>query len=124
LKNKEGKCGEFATAMVSICRAKGIPARIVTGNIARTTDTRHTWVEVYFDEYGWVLYDPTVTDSTRKYYKNETFQKVERIYLPNENYIASIRNDLSPWYMTFSQINAGYTGDIKVTEDIQIREIK
>lgn len=124
LKNKEGKCGEFATAMVSLCRAKGIPARIVTGNIARSEDTKHTWVEVYFDEYGWVIYDPTIVDTLRTHYRNETFLKVERLYAPQENYISDIKNDLSPWYLTYSQINTGYTGDIKVTEDIQIREIK
>ncbi len=124
LKNKEGKCGEYATAMVSICRAKGIPARIVTGNIAREKDTRHTWVEVYFDKYGWVLYDPTETNSIRTSYKNGVMQNVEQIYNPNQNYIASIRNDLSPWYLTYSATNTGYTGDIKVVEDIYIREIK
>ncbi len=124
LKNKEGKCGEFATAMVSICRAKGIPARIVTGNIAREKDTKHTWVEVYFDKYGWVLYDPTTTDAIRTHYKNGVMQSVEQIYLPNQNYIASIRNDLSPWYLTYSATETGYIGDIKVVEDIYVREIK
>ena len=62
LKSGRGQCGELAAAMVALCRAKGIPARIVSGNIARTKETQHTWVEVYYPQYGWVLYDQNVMD--------------------------------------------------------------
>lgn len=59
LKRKQGKCSEYSAAMTALCRAKNIPARVVTGDIIREQDTPHAWVEVYFDKYGWVAVDPT-----------------------------------------------------------------
>ncbi len=110
LKAGRGKCGEYAIAMVSLCRAKGIPARVVSGNIAREKDQKHTWVEVYYDNYGWVLYDPTDQNA-------QTFN-------PKQNYVAAIRNDLVSWYISYSQVNTGYNGNISVDERIMIKEIK
>ena len=123
LKAGRGKCGEFAAAMVALCRTKQIPARIVSGNIARKSDTKHTWVEVYFDEYGWVTYDPTVMYGERVHIKNGVIVKREQTIIENQNYIASIRNDFSSYYLTFSNHNTGYNGDIKLIENIQIKEI-
>ncbi len=45
--------------MTALCRAKNIPARVVVGDFLRNYDTAHNWVEIYFDKYGWVAYDPT-----------------------------------------------------------------
>lgn len=65
---KEGYCTYFATAMAVMLRASGVPCRYVEGFLAkpegeavrlvRGTDA-HAWVEVYFDEYGWVAFEPT-----------------------------------------------------------------
>ena len=71
---KEGYCQHFAGAMALLLRMGGIPARVATGFspggfskrrnawIVRDTDA-HAWVEAWFDELGWVTYDPT-PDST------------------------------------------------------------
>ena len=66
---KEGYCEYFATAMTVLLRANSIPARVVTGYLpgARQADGRflsresqaHSWVEVYFPQYGWITFDPT-----------------------------------------------------------------
>jgi hypothetical protein len=65
---KEGYCTYFATAMSVLLRASGIPARYVEGfaSVYQGTATRevrgssaHAWVEVYFDNYGWVTFEPT-----------------------------------------------------------------
>lgn len=68
--SKEGYCEHFASSMVLLCRSEGLPARIVTGfspgkrNFlthyyeVRWSDA-HAWVEVYFDRYGWVPFEPT-----------------------------------------------------------------
>ena len=65
-----GYCQHFAGAMALMLRMAGIPARVATGFtpggystrhkawIVRDTDA-HAWVEVWFDEYGWVAIDPT-----------------------------------------------------------------
>lgn len=65
LRSKSGVCMEFADTMVALCRAKGIPARVVYGfdvpfvDTERLSNNGHAWVEVYFPEYGWVTFDPT-----------------------------------------------------------------
>jgi len=67
---KEGYCEHYATAMVLLLRHAGIASRLVSGFLSgewnpfgkyvlvREQDA-HTWVEVYFPQSGWVLFDPT-----------------------------------------------------------------
>ena len=67
---KAGYCQHFSAAMAVLLRMGGVPARVATGFspgglskrkgawIVRDTDA-HSWVEVWFDEYGWVTFDPT-----------------------------------------------------------------
>lgn len=65
LRQKSGACIEFADLMVALCRTKGIPARVQYGfdipfqDLQRLSNNGHAWVEVYFPEYGWVMFDPT-----------------------------------------------------------------
>jgi hypothetical protein len=66
---KKGYCEYFATAMVMMLRAQGIPARYVLGYLPGQEQedgtwrvnrgAAHAWVEVYFPDYGWVEFDPT-----------------------------------------------------------------
>jgi transglutaminase-like putative cysteine protease len=65
-----GFCGHFASAFVTLMRAAGVPARVVTGYqggewnpignylIVRQSDA-HAWAEVWLDARGWVRVDPT-----------------------------------------------------------------
>ncbi len=67
---RAGHCEYFAAAMTVMLRTLGVPARYVNGFlpgeyneigedfIIRASDA-HSWVEVYFPEYGWVPFDPT-----------------------------------------------------------------
>ncbi len=67
---QEGYCDYYASAMVVMARAVGVPARFATGYAQGSYDydTRrwvvtekdsHSWVEVYFDGLGWVEFEPT-----------------------------------------------------------------
>ena len=67
---KRGYCDYYASAMVVLSRAAGLPARLVTGYIGGyydqnmdaflvTADLAHAWVEVYFPDYGWIIFEPT-----------------------------------------------------------------
>jgi len=59
----KGDCTEYSELMVTLCRAKGIPARIVTGVvISQSKNPQHNWVEIYLREYGWISVDPTHGD--------------------------------------------------------------
>lgn len=64
-----GYCEYYATTMVVMLRSQGIPARYVVGYaegehvgqnryLVRGADA-HAWVEVYFEDVGWVRFDPT-----------------------------------------------------------------
>ncbi len=67
---KEGYCTYYASAMAVMLRSQGIPARLVSGYALGEHDkpsmtyrvraaNAHTWVEVYFPEYGWIHFEPT-----------------------------------------------------------------
>lgn len=67
---RAGHCEYFAAAMTVMLRTLDIPARYVNGflpgeyndvaedYIVRASDA-HSWVEVFFGEYGWIPFDPT-----------------------------------------------------------------
>ena len=86
--SKQGFCTHFASAMVMLLRASDIPCRYVTGYILQPTVSEeqqipdymreeipfaeeppytfvinkknsHAWVEVYFEDFGWVPFEPT-----------------------------------------------------------------
>jgi hypothetical protein len=64
-----GHCEYYATAMCMLLRCLGVPARMAVGYAVQAADedgvwraassNAHAWVEVYFDELGWVAFDPT-----------------------------------------------------------------
>lgn len=69
---QRGYCDYYASAMVVLARAAGLPARLVVGYFtgeARPTEgtvsyrvteaDAHAWVEVYFANLGWVEFEPT-----------------------------------------------------------------
>ncbi|MCL2741540.1 MAG: DUF3488 and transglutaminase-like domain-containing protein [Oscillospiraceae bacterium] len=69
--SREGYCSYFASAMVVMLRASGIPARYVEGYYTSgepedgvyevTNRTAHAWVEAYIEGMGWTVFDPTPT---------------------------------------------------------------
>jgi hypothetical protein len=67
---RRGHCEFFASAMAVMLRTQGIPARLVTGFAATNLNPLtgyyevrvldgHAWVEAWFEEYGWMLFEPT-----------------------------------------------------------------
>ena len=67
---KRGYCDYYASAMVVLARAAGIPARLAIGYASGTYNLNsgrfvvseadaHSWVEVYFPNLGWVPFEPT-----------------------------------------------------------------
>lgn len=67
---KKGHCEQFATAMVVLARAAGLPARYITGYLPGTENPftgfyevrgsdAHAWAEVYIPGYDWMAVDPT-----------------------------------------------------------------
>jgi transglutaminase-like putative cysteine protease len=69
---QEGYCDYYATAMVVLARAAGLPARLVVGYATGSYDwsnaqyvvteaDAHAWVEIYFPGYEWVEFEPTAS---------------------------------------------------------------
>lgn len=69
---KRGYCDYYATTMVVMARATGLPARLVVGYAPGKFDAAqsafivteadaHSWVEVYFPNIGWIEFEPTAS---------------------------------------------------------------
>jgi len=69
---QKGYCDYYATAMVILARANGLPTRFVSGYAPGEYDApnaqyiirelhAHSWAEVYFPEIGWVEFEPTAS---------------------------------------------------------------
>ncbi len=75
---RKGYCDYFASSMVVLARASGLPARIVIGYapgsynaveaeyVIREADA-HSWVEIYFNSLGWIEFEPTSNQSPFQY---------------------------------------------------------
>ncbi|NWF70748.1 MAG: transglutaminase domain-containing protein [Chloroflexi bacterium] len=71
---RQGYCNYYASAMIVMLRALGIPARMAAGfaqgdwepleqrYVVEERDA-HTWVEVYFPNYGWIEFEPTAAQA-------------------------------------------------------------
>ena len=70
---KRGYCDYYATAMVVLARASGLPARFVSGYSSGSYDAinaqyivrelnAHSWAEIYFPELGWIEFEPTASE--------------------------------------------------------------
>jgi transglutaminase-like putative cysteine protease len=57
-----GVCQDFAHIFVAAARAIGIPARYISGHLARDSDpaqeAAHAWVEALAPDLGWIAFDP------------------------------------------------------------------
>ena len=122
--SKQGFCTHYASAMVMLLRAADIPCRYVTGYILQQSENEemqiqeirrkkipfaekppytfivnkknsHAWVEVYFEDFGWVIFEPTsaysISNSDAYEYTSEDIQlpiveeKVEHTQQPQPN---------------------------------------
>jgi hypothetical protein len=59
-------CQLGAALLASLCRARGIPARIVSGHcLYRLQPISHYWAEVWLDEAGWCPFDVMCWDLSK-----------------------------------------------------------
>ena len=67
--SRRGYCTYFAGALTVLCRAQGIPARVVSGFVASDGEetgqillrdaNAHAWTEIWVDNWGWAVVDAT-----------------------------------------------------------------
>ncbi|HPP05380.1 MAG TPA: transglutaminase domain-containing protein [Spirochaetota bacterium] len=107
---KKGYCSYFAFAMTVMLRSIGIASRVAVGFAPdmnnhtlnfyhiRSIDA-HAWVEVYFDDYGWITFDPTSSEIApgesydfAMFNQEENKDYIEQI-LKNKDKIKEITNE-------------------------------
>ncbi len=76
LTNRRGYCVQYATAMTIMARTVGIPSRMAVGFLSGkpvegspgeflvSGRQAHTWPELYFEDAGWVRFEPTPARQT------------------------------------------------------------
>lgn len=73
LKERAGYCIHFSISMALLARMLGIPSRVAVGftggtpegeGFVVTTDNMHAWPELYFEDLGWVPFEPTKSYSS------------------------------------------------------------
>lgn len=97
---KKGYCTYYATAMAVMCRIAGIPTRYVEGLILTSADRdsatglyngyssrAHAWVELYFNGYGWVQFEPTSSYVAPDYERPSAGNEIDTSENPQDNTI-------------------------------------
>lgn len=61
LASGHGVCQDFAHIFIAAARHLGVPARYVSGHLARTVqqEAAHAWAEALVPDIGWIAFDPT-----------------------------------------------------------------
>ncbi len=99
---RRGYCDYYATAMVVLARAAGLPARLVVGYASGDYDAAarqyrvseaeaHSWAEVYFADIGWVEFEPTAARPAAAYTEGDPVA----VALPERP--AAWEGALAPW---------------------------
>lgn len=106
LSSKKGSCIHYATAFVLLARELGVPCRYVQGYYINTEpftkftvkeSQAHAWPEVYFDNFGWVPFEPTpgyssgsgwLTSAERSAYYSDYYEEY-----PEDEYSEDTENE-------------------------------
>jgi hypothetical protein len=103
---KEGFCNYYASAEVLMLRSLGIPARMAVGyaqgdysNEKNAYEVRardsHAWVEVFYPEVGWVIFEPTPSQPAIVYRESRSGTDDETIDLTNGGQAESLEEEIS-----------------------------
>ncbi|MDD5190900.1 MAG: transglutaminase domain-containing protein [Dehalococcoidales bacterium] len=120
--SKNGYCTHFASAMTTMLRATGVPARFCTGYLRgeydRATDTYqirgrnyHAWVEIFFPDMGWVEFESTPANATAV--PEETPEAVTE-----PTYAFTEEDSLPPWMLDITGGAAGQRPPVNINRKI------
>jgi transglutaminase-like putative cysteine protease len=100
-----GHCEYFSTGMVVLLRSLGIQARNVNGFLGGqwsqfgdylvvTQNEAHSWVEVWFQGYGWVTFDPTPAGAS-------SGELVSSWFWPGRIFFDGLQHRWSKWVLDY-----------------------
>ena len=109
---RKGYCDYYASAMVIMARAADLPARLVVGYARGTYDpannryviteaNAHSWVEIYFQDIGWVPFEPTA--GLKEIARSETpleFPGDSTYVIETESLMPGIKPLFGSWLLT------------------------
>lgn len=128
LKIKQGKCMDYSNLMIALLRANNIPSRYVVGYMIKDGGGYHAWVEVYYEKYGWVAYDPTMIamplsykDASGQIHKETA--TIEPSKSHGRRYIASARNMVSA-YQASMQTSGKSRPSLSLEDRPQIKKVQ
>jgi len=111
LDSNQGYCVHYATALVLLARECGYPARYVQGYyVAKDRDeaetmvtsaSAHSWAEIYFDNFGWVVFEATPGFSVSAGWNVEKYIKP----VSQTGYVQHNQNNEQPEEESDSDIN-------------------
>jgi transglutaminase-like putative cysteine protease/uncharacterized membrane protein YidH (DUF202 family) len=113
---RKGYCDYYASAMVVLARAAGIPARLAVGYASGTYNLNsgrfivtqaeaHSWVEIYFPGVGWVPFEPT---AARTAIDRSAQPTPPAVPTPIPTTVTSSPPPSSPWIKIGSQAVLGF----------------
>lgn len=134
LETGEGNCQNFSHLSAALLRAVGIPVRIVNGvtlnqpfDVSWQKGTltfkmgqgRHSWIEVWFPDRGWVPYDP---QNTQMFVSNRFIRVevgVDNNETKNDGLLRWAQNPAAQSKPSFQEtISANFNSDVvKITAD-------
>jgi len=119
-KTKTGDCSEYSYLFAALCRAKKIPARVVSGYVTYSTETpMHARPEVYLKKYGWVPFEPTWGDREDKSVHEKRFASLRPLYV-NRTYIRNDKFLNSHVYYSWR-----YVGDkVAIEDSVEFKQAK
>ncbi|MHB1377112.1 MAG: transglutaminase-like domain-containing protein [Candidatus Humimicrobiaceae bacterium] len=112
---KKGDCTSYSDLFIALLRAYGIPARMIEGYTINAADLSigHNWVEVYFNDTGWVPFDPTFDDNNGS---TSLFNNLDNIYV----YFSMKRNDPTLNNFHYFVYNWYGSGKVEVLKNISV----
>jgi hypothetical protein len=98
LRSRSGDCTQYSLLYVALCRAAGIPARIVAGFIFAESTGYHVWAEFYLPGYGWIPADASKADAEDGRHELGLYFA----HLPNDRLVTSVGSNFPvapslPW---------------------------
>jgi len=124
---RQGFCEHYASALVFLMRAAGIPARVVTGYqggeynaygnyyIVRQSDA-HAWAEVWLANIGWQRVDPTAAIAPERVELGLSAALTDNAALPflsrnPPQWLRGLRLDLDALSFQWNQMVIGYNNE-------------
>jgi transglutaminase-like putative cysteine protease len=117
---RQGYCDYYATAMVVLARAAGLPARLVIGYASGAYDAAanryvvsaanaHSWPEIYFPGYGWIEFEPTANQAVMAR-PAEIRPLTPAVEIPAAEVAPLAGTGLSRWWIWGWGVSAGLAG--------------